>query len=180
MGKLRTLWARVKGQAAQSREDEAFSDEIREHIKMLTERYRGQGLSAEDAAHTAGRLFGNVTSLRERQRMQRGILSPMELWRDLCFGMRVFRKRIFSNAAVVLALALGIGMNTAVFTFVAPALAVGFSTSQVAGFCPGATLTAHLNNHLQISDDEQDAPLWTCPRPAAPWASLWRSLRVLG
>lgn len=62
----------------------------------------------------------------------------------------------------------------------APALAVGFSTSQVARFCPGATLTAHLNNHLQINDDEQDAPLWTCPRPAAPWASLWRSLRVLG
>ena len=61
----------------------------------------------------------------------------------------------------------------------APALAVGFSTSQVARFCPGATLTAHLNNHLQINDDEQDAPLWTCPRPAASWASLWRSLRVL-
>ncbi len=61
----------------------------------------------------------------------------------------------------------------------APALAVGFSTSQVARFCPGATLTAHLSNHLQINDDEQDAPLWTCPRPAAPWASLWRSLRAL-
>jgi hypothetical protein len=62
----------------------------------------------------------------------------------------------------------------------APALAVGFSTSQAARFCPGATVTARLNNHLQINDNEQDAPLWTCPRPAAPWASLWRSLRALG
>lgn len=62
----------------------------------------------------------------------------------------------------------------------APALAVGFDASQVDKFCTGATLTGRLDNHLQISDDEQNAPLWTCPRPNRPWASLWRSLRVLG
>ena len=39
-GRLRTLWARVKGQAAQRREDEAFDDEIREHIALLEQRYR--------------------------------------------------------------------------------------------------------------------------------------------
>lgn len=45
MRKLRTLWSRLKGQAAQVREDEAFDAEIREHITLLEQRYRMQGMS---------------------------------------------------------------------------------------------------------------------------------------
>lgn len=112
------LWARVKGQAAQGREDEAFDAEIAEHIALLEERYRGQGMSAREAARAARRQFGNVTVLKERQRAQRGWLSPGEWWRDVRFGARMLAKRPISSAAVVVALALGIGMNSAVFTFV--------------------------------------------------------------
>jgi hypothetical protein len=108
----------VKGQAAQGREDEVFDEEIREHISLLEARYKAQGMSAPDAARAARRQFGNLTALRERQRAQRGLLSPVEWWRDARFGMRMLAKRPLSNAAVVLALALGIGMNSAVFTFV--------------------------------------------------------------
>ena len=118
MAKLRVLWARMMGQAVQIREDEAFDEEIREHIGLLEERYRAKGMNARDAARAARRQFGNVTALKEHQRTQRGILSPSEWWRDVRFGVRMLRKRPVSNAAVVLALALGIGMNTAVFTFV--------------------------------------------------------------
>ena len=118
MGKLRVLWARVRGQAAQKREDGVLEEEIREHIALLAERYTAQGMTAEDAARAARRQFGNATVLKERQRAQRGILSPEEWWRDVRFGARMLAKRPASNAAVVLALALGIGMNAAVFTFV--------------------------------------------------------------
>ncbi|HEY2859051.1 MAG TPA: ABC transporter permease [Terracidiphilus sp.] len=112
------LWARVKGQAVQGREDVAFDEEIGEHIGLLEQRYLAQGMSAQDAKRAARRQFGNVTTLKERQRMSRGILSPAEWWRDVRFGLRMLAKRPASNAAVVVALALGIGMNTAVFTFV--------------------------------------------------------------
>ena len=108
----------MKGQTKQGREDEAFDEEVREHIGLLEQRYRAQGMSARDAARAARRQFGNVTALKERQRAQRGILSPAEWWRDVRFGVRMLAKRPASNAAVVLALALGIGMNSAVFTFV--------------------------------------------------------------
>ncbi len=118
MRKLWMLWSRLKGQRAQSREDEVFDEEVREHIALLEERYTAQGMSAEKAARTARRQFGNVTTLKERQRANRGFLSPSEWWWDARFGMRMLAKRPLSNAAVVLALALGIGMNTAVFTFV--------------------------------------------------------------
>lgn len=118
MRKLRMLWARVKGQAAQGREDEAFDAEICEHIALLQQHFQAQGMSAPDAARCARRQFGNVTVLKERQRAQRGFLSPTEWCRDARFGMRMLVKRPVSSAAVVLALALGIGLNSAVFTFV--------------------------------------------------------------
>ena len=55
MPKLRMLWARVKGQAAQGREDKAFDVEIGEHIALLEERYRAQGMSVHDAVREARR-----------------------------------------------------------------------------------------------------------------------------
>ena len=118
MRKLRMLWARVKGQAVQGREDQAFEEEIHEHIALLEERYRAQGMSARDASRAARRQFGNVTLLKERQRVRRGILSPADWVRDVRFGARMLARRPASNAPVVVALALGIGMNAAVFTFV--------------------------------------------------------------
>src|SRR5215469_3308907 len=118
MRRLRMLWARVKGQAAQKREDKAFDEEIRGHLDRLKERYVAQGMTAREAANAARRQFGSVPVLRERQRAQRGILSPAEWLWDVRFGMRMLAKRPVSNAAVVVALALGIGMNAAVFTFV--------------------------------------------------------------
>lgn len=118
MGRLRTIWARLKGQVAQSREDDAFSDEIREHISLLTEHYRTQGMSAEQAARAANRQFGNVTRLKEGHRGQRGILSPTEWSRDMRFGVRMLAKKPGLHAAMVIALALGIGANTTVFSVV--------------------------------------------------------------
>ena len=118
MRKLRTLWARLKGQAAQRQEDKALDEEICEHISLLEARYISQGMNAPDASRAARRQFGNVTRLKEKQRALRGILSPSEWWHDVRFGARMLAKRPLSNAAVVVALALGIGMNAAVFTFV--------------------------------------------------------------
>jgi hypothetical protein len=118
MRNLRMLWAKIRGQTAQGCEDEAFDEEIGEHIALLEGRYTAQGMSAHDAARAARKQFGNVTALKERQRAQRGILSPAEWWADVRFGMRMLARQPVSSAAVVLALALGIGMNAAVFTFV--------------------------------------------------------------
>ena len=75
-------------------------------------------MSAEEAAQAARRQFGNVTFLKERQRAQRGILSPAEWGRDVRFAMRMLAKRPALNAAMVLALTLGIGANTTVFSIV--------------------------------------------------------------
>jgi predicted permease len=108
----------VQGLFLREREDQEFDAEIQSHLDLLRERYICQGMSAGDAATAARRQFGNVTLLKERHRARRGFLSPAEWREDVRFGLRMLRKKPASNAAVVLALALGIALNTAVFTFV--------------------------------------------------------------
>jgi putative ABC transport system permease protein len=110
------LWARVKGQAAQGREDVSFDEEIREHIALLEERFRARGMSADEAAREARRQFGNATILREQHRAQRGFLSPSEWWRDARFGARMLTRTPGVTLIAVLTLALGIGLNVAIFT----------------------------------------------------------------
>ena len=113
------LWAaKMWGLLVQKQQDREMDAEIRAHLDLLTERYVGQGMPARDAATAARRQFGNVTQLKERQRAQRSFLSLAEVYGDIRFGLRMLLKEPGSNAAVILALALGIGMNAAVFSFV--------------------------------------------------------------
>jgi predicted permease len=118
MGFLRVWTAKIKGLFTRHREDHEFHEEIQSHIHDLIERYLRQGMSRTDAVKAARRQFGNVTLLQETQRAQRSFLSPSEWWGDIRFGLRMMMKKPGSNAAVIIALALGIGMNVAVFSFV--------------------------------------------------------------
>jgi predicted permease len=115
---LRVWVAKFRGLFGQGRADKNFEDEMQAHLELLAERFVAQGMTREDAAQAARRQFGNTTLLQQRQREGRGFAFPSELSRDVRFGMRMLRKNFGSNAAVVVALALGIGMNTAVFSFV--------------------------------------------------------------
>ena len=115
---LRILIAKLKGLLSRNRQDHELDEEMQTHLHQLTERYIRQGMSGADAATAARRRFGNVTLLQEKHRAQRSFLSPAEWWGDVRFGLRMIMKKPGSNAAVIIALALGIGMNTAVFTFV--------------------------------------------------------------
>jgi predicted permease len=115
---LRVGAAKLKGLLTWKRQDHEFDEEVQAHLEDLTARYLRQGMSRAEASAAARRQFGNVTLLQEKQRTQRSFLSPSELWGDLRFGWRMMLKKPGSNAAVVIALALGIGMNTAVFSFV--------------------------------------------------------------
>lgn len=62
----------------------------------------------------------------------------------------------------------------------ATAVAVGFGRSRLSRVCGSLRLAARLNNHLNVPDDEQGAPVWVCSDLRMSWAAAWPGLRYLG
>jgi 4-amino-4-deoxy-L-arabinose transferase-like glycosyltransferase len=58
------------------------------------------------------------------------------------------------------------------------AIVVGYARSQL-GFCRSVRLALYLNNHEQVSDQEQGQPVWVC-RADRSWAAIWASQRHFG
>lgn len=118
MWRLRSLASHLRGLFSGRRLDRELSAEIDDHLRLLTERFIGQGLAPRDARQAARRQFGGITQLQEHLREERGAPFFENLARDLAFSMRMARKQPGFSMILIGILALGIGANTAVFSLV--------------------------------------------------------------
>ena len=98
---LLKLSNRLRGTVRNEPRDLAFQTEIQEHVRLLAERYRRQGMTAEAAMLAARRQFGNTTLLEEDRRNMQMFPAIESLRADLTYALRMLRKnRGFAAAAV--------------------------------------------------------------------------------
>ena len=134
-----------------TRKDQDFAEEIESHVAHEVDANTAHGLSPEEARRKAHLRFGNARTVREREWRDRSLPWFEDLKRDFSFALRALAKAPGFAIIAVVVIAVGIGVNTAVFsvidavllkplTYPNPEELVSLTNTSPEGSFPGASI----------------------------------------
>src|SRR5215211_7037252 len=114
---MTSLSRRVRWWLQRRRREEELHEELQFHLAEETGARQADGLPADEAVWAARRDLGNVTVLREDARTLWSWVLLEQLAQDVRYGLRGMSKHRLFTGLAALSLALGIGANTAIYSF---------------------------------------------------------------
>ena len=109
VARFRNLW---RNQPA----EEEVTREIAAHLALLEDDFQRRGMTPEDARRRARQAIGGVEQTKQSHRDERSILWLQQTRQDLHHACRTLTRNPGFTVATIITLALGIGVNTTLFT----------------------------------------------------------------
>jgi len=171
-----SLFRKLAGLFRRRQNENDLRDELDFYLDEEAKRLEQQGLSPDEARHAAHRKLGNLALVQEDTRATWSWTFLDQLSQDLRYALRTMAGNKAFTALAALSLALGIGANTAIYSFLDALLLRSLPVADPGSLVvlrwhsrPGAWRTDDFvmqGTHGEVYDDPSDTVSDLFPYPA--------------
>src|SRR5580698_3249988 len=116
-GAMTSFFRKLTWLMRRPRKEAELQEELQFHLEEEAGERQAEGLAAEEARRAARLELGNVALVQENTRAVWTWTFGEQLVQDIRYGLRTIAGNKTFSAMAILSLALGIGANTAIFSF---------------------------------------------------------------